>query len=78
VARLTADLGAEEALAALATMDEPAAATERADGYVQDPGSQLVAAAVDGPAGERVLDACAAPGGRRQRWRHRAHVSPPT
>ncbi|HEV7761545.1 MAG TPA: transcription antitermination factor NusB, partial [Acidimicrobiales bacterium] len=64
VARLTADLGADEALAALATMNQPAAVTERADGYVQDTGSQLVAAAVDARPGERVLDACAAPGGK--------------
>jgi 16S rRNA (cytosine967-C5)-methyltransferase len=64
VDRLTADLGAEQALAALATMDEPAAPTERPDGYVQDPGSQLVAAAVEAQPGERVLDACAAPGGK--------------
>jgi 16S rRNA (cytosine967-C5)-methyltransferase len=64
VARLTDDLGAEDALAALATMNQPAAVTERADGYVQDTGSQLVAAAVDARPGERVLDACAAPGGK--------------
>ena len=64
VDRLTADLGSERALAALATMNQPAAATERADGYVQDTASQLVAAAVATQAGERVLDACAAPGGK--------------
>jgi 16S rRNA (cytosine967-C5)-methyltransferase len=59
VARLTTDLGADRALAALAAMNEPAAATERADGYVQDAASQQVAALVD-----RVLDMCAAPGGK--------------
>jgi len=38
--------------------------TERADGYVQDESSQWVAAAVEATVGERVLDVCAAPGGK--------------
>ncbi len=38
--------------------------TERADGYVQDESSQWVAAAVEASDGERVLDVCAAPGGK--------------
>ena len=63
-ARLAADLGPERAGAALAAMNEPAAAVERADGYVQDPASQWVAAAVGAGPGERVLDLCAAPGGK--------------
>jgi 16S rRNA (cytosine967-C5)-methyltransferase len=63
-ARLAADLGPERAGAALAAMNEPAAAVERADGYVQDPASQRVAAAVGAGPGERVLDLCAAPGGK--------------
>ena len=45
-------------------MNEPATVTERADGYVQDPASQQVAAAVGAGPGERVLDLCAAPGGK--------------
>ncbi len=61
---LTATLGAERALAALATMNEPPTVSERADGYIQDPASQQVAAAVGARAGERVLDLCAAPGGK--------------
>jgi 16S rRNA (cytosine967-C5)-methyltransferase len=61
---LTADLGAAEAAAALATMNEAAAATERPDGYVQDSASQQVATLVEARAGERVLDVCAAPGGK--------------
>lgn len=61
---LTASLGRERALAALAAMNEPAAATERADGYVQDVASQAVAAAVGAAPGELVLDLCAAPGGK--------------
>jgi 16S rRNA (cytosine967-C5)-methyltransferase len=64
VDRLSADLGADVALAALEQMNQPAAATERDDGYVQDLGSQWVTAAVGARAGERVLDLCAAPGGK--------------
>lgn len=62
--RLVADLGDNRALAALEIMNQPAEVTVRADGYVQDPGSQDVAAAVPVAAGDRVLDACAAPGGK--------------
>ena len=64
VARLSADLGAEDALAALAVMNTAPPVTEREDGYVQDLASQWVAAAVGASAGERVLDLCAAPGGK--------------
>jgi 16S rRNA (cytosine967-C5)-methyltransferase len=63
-ARLAADLGPERAGAALAAMNEPAAAVERADGYVQDPASQRVVAAAGACPGDRVLDLCAAPGGK--------------
>jgi 16S rRNA (cytosine967-C5)-methyltransferase len=45
-------------------MNEPATVTERPDGYVQDPASQEVAAAVGAGPGELVLDMCAAPGGK--------------
>jgi 16S rRNA (cytosine967-C5)-methyltransferase len=62
--RLVADLRRDRALAALAAMNEPARASERADGYVQDAASQQVAAAVGARPGERVLDLCAAPGGK--------------
>ncbi len=64
VARLVTDLGAGPARGALVTMNRPAAMTERADGYVQDQASQLVAAQVGAQAGERVIDVCAAPGGK--------------
>jgi 16S rRNA (cytosine967-C5)-methyltransferase len=64
LARLAADLGPADAEAALAAMNQPATVSERADGYVQDPASQLVAAAVGVEAGEFVLDLCAAPGGK--------------
>lgn len=62
--RLVAELGVDDALASLAAMNEAPSATERADGYTQDLGSQWVAAAVDARAGELVLDVCAAPGGK--------------
>jgi 16S rRNA (cytosine967-C5)-methyltransferase len=62
--RLTADLGPADAAAALAAMNEPATVTERADGYVQDPASQQVAAAVEVEGGDLVLDMCAGPGGK--------------
>ena len=64
VARLSEDLGRERALAALEAMNEAASVTTRDDGYIQDEGSQLVAAAVDAEPGDLILDMCAAPGGK--------------
>ena len=64
VTRLAADLGPEPARAALETMNRPAEATERPDGYIQDLASQLVAAHVGAAPGQRILDLCAAPGGK--------------
>lgn len=64
VERLTADLGRDEALAALEVMNTAPTVTERADGYVQDLASQWVAEAVEARPGERVADVCAAPGGK--------------
>jgi 16S rRNA (cytosine967-C5)-methyltransferase len=63
VARLRAELG-EAADAALERMNEPAPVSVREDGYRQDLASQWVAAAVEAVVGERVLDLCAAPGGK--------------
>jgi 16S rRNA (cytosine967-C5)-methyltransferase len=62
--RLSAELGGEDADAAMTRMNEPPPVTMRDDGYVQDLSSQWVAAAVVASPGERVLDACAAPGGK--------------
>ena len=62
VDRLTADLGEDAAVQSLAVMNTPAPVTERDDGYVQDPSSQLVTELV--PPAARVLDMCAAPGGK--------------
>lgn len=64
VALLTKELGAENATKALVTMNEAASVHTRDDGYVQDPASQLVADAVEAEAGHRVVDLCAAPGGK--------------
>lgn len=60
---LTAELG-DDAIAALERMNEAPPVTERSDGYVQDESSQWVAAGVDATPGERILDVCAAPGGK--------------
>ena len=75
--RLVADLGEADAMAAMEAMNRPAPAVVRDDGYHQDRASQLVVEAVlapglgdgDGsgagtPVGERILDLCAAPGGK--------------
>lgn len=64
IRRLAVDLGMNEAEAALEQMNVAAEVTERDDGYVQDPASQEVAAQVGASAGERILDLCAAPGGK--------------
>ncbi len=64
VARLEDDLGVAAAHGALEAMNAPATVTERDDGYVQDLASQLVVAAVEAGDGDRVLDLCAAPGGK--------------
>lgn len=64
IQRLAEDLGEERAIAALEAMNESAVVTTREDGYIQDEGSQFVVAAVEARPGERVLDVCAAPGGK--------------
>jgi 16S rRNA (cytosine967-C5)-methyltransferase len=62
--RLCIELGEADAFATMERMNEPPPVTERADGYVQDLASTWVADAVDARPGERVLDLCAAPGGK--------------
>lgn len=64
VERLTADLGPDRALAALEAMNAAASVTVRDDGYTQDEASQWVAELVEAGPGDRVLDLCAAPGGK--------------
>jgi len=64
VDRLVADLGREDALGAMQAMNDPAISHVRSDGYTQDLASQQVAESVGATMGERVLDLCAAPGGK--------------
>jgi 16S rRNA (cytosine967-C5)-methyltransferase len=64
VDRLNLELGVDDALAALTRMNEAPPVTTRADGYVQDQSSQWVAGLVEAQPGDRVLDLCAAPGGK--------------
>jgi 16S rRNA (cytosine967-C5)-methyltransferase len=61
--RLRDELG-DEAEAAMTRMNEPAPVSVRDDGYRQDLASQWVAAAVEAAPGDRILDLCAAPGGK--------------
>ncbi|MBC49734.1 MAG: hypothetical protein CMF24_08450 [Ilumatobacter sp.] len=61
--RLVTELG-DEAIPAMERMNDPPPVTTRADGYVQDRSSQWVSASVDAGPDERVLDVCAAPGGK--------------
>jgi len=64
VERLVDDLGTEEALDALETMNRAPDVTTRDDGYVQDRSSQRVVAALGAGPGDLVVDVCAAPGGK--------------
>ncbi len=64
VDRLTADLGSDRAQQAMVTMNQPASATTRPDGYIQDGASQMVGAHLAAYRARRVLDLCAAPGGK--------------
>ncbi len=61
---LTEALGEHAAIGALRQMDEPAEATERDDGYTQDLASQWVVEQIAALPGERILEVCAAPGGK--------------
>ena len=64
VTRLVADIGPEDAIRALESMNEPAEAVQRDDGYTQDPASQEVVAVLNPQPGELILDLCSAPGGK--------------
>ena len=59
-----AELGRDQAVASLERMNVPPTPAVRDDGYVQDRASMWVADAVDARPGERILDMCAAPGGK--------------
>ena len=64
VKRVTDDLGEADGLAALEAMNVAPRPHVRNDGYTQDPASGWVAGLVDVKPGNRVLDLCAAPGGK--------------
>lgn len=64
VERLSADLGTQVALDALAVMNTAPDVHVRDDGYVQDRSSQRVVEALPIEPGQLVIDACAAPGGK--------------
>ncbi len=64
VDRLVADLGRDDAHAALAEMNVAVETPVRPDGYRQDPASGWVVDLVDAQPGETVADLCAAPGGK--------------
>jgi 16S rRNA (cytosine967-C5)-methyltransferase len=64
VDHLRRDLGPGPAIEALEAMDAPGAVTLRADGYVQDLGSQWLVDALPVRVGDVAVDLCAAPGGK--------------
>ncbi len=64
VAELEAVLGYADAHVALRSMNRPATTHVRPDGYVQDLASQSVVDGVGARATDRILDLCAAPGGK--------------
>ena len=64
VRRFVTELGEDDALATLARMNQAPVVSTRADGYVQDLSSQWVAELVAARPGQRVVDLCAAPGGK--------------
>jgi 16S rRNA (cytosine967-C5)-methyltransferase len=61
---LVDDLGHDDAIAAMETMNRAPTVHERPDGYVQDLASQWTADYVGAEAGDGVADLCAAPGGK--------------
>lgn len=63
-ARLVADLGERRAVEAMEVMNRPPSVHRRSDGYVQDLASQWVAELVGAAQGDRIVDLCAAPGGK--------------
>jgi 16S rRNA (cytosine967-C5)-methyltransferase len=64
VARLIDELGHEDAMATLTTMNLAPDVDKRPDGYIQGRASQWVGDLVEAQPGELVLDMCAAPGGK--------------
>ena len=67
VERLVADLGGDDAVAALERMNVAPRVRMRDDGYIQDEASEWLADLVDARREMRVADVCAAPGGKATR-----------
>ena len=67
VDRLIADLGRDDASAALEHMNRAPRVRMRDDGYIQDEASEWLADLVEAQPGMRVADVCAAPGGKATR-----------
>jgi 16S rRNA (cytosine967-C5)-methyltransferase len=65
--RLIADLGRDDAYAALEHMNRAPRVRMRDDGYIQDEASEWLADLVEAQPGMRVADLCAAPGGKATR-----------
>jgi 16S rRNA (cytosine967-C5)-methyltransferase len=70
VRRVCDDLGEEDGVGALEAMNVPSRPHQRTDGYIQDPASGWVAGLVDVQPGHRVVDVCAAPGGKATAMAH--------
>lgn len=64
VERFRAELGDNDAELSLAAMNEPEQPRPRSDGYVQGLASQWVVDEVGASSGMRIVDLCAAPGGK--------------
>ncbi len=64
IERLENDIGRVDAHLALEMMNREPSVHERSDGYVQDPASGWVCDVVDPQPHDRILDCCAAPGGK--------------
>ena len=67
VDRLVADLGRDDAYAALEQMNRAPHVRMRDDGYVQDEASEWLSDLVEAGPGMRVADVCGAPGGKATR-----------
>jgi 16S rRNA (cytosine967-C5)-methyltransferase len=67
VDRLVADLGRDDAYAALEQMNRAPRVRMRDDGYVQDEASEWLSDLVEAAPGMRVADVCGAPGGKATR-----------
>ena len=70
--RLSEDLGEEESVRMLQKMNEAPEVSIRADGYHQDKASQWVVELINPQRADKILDLCAAPGGKSTGLAHKA------